>query len=486
MQSVAEALPQINQVIAQGPYAATWDSLRGYSAPRWYEEAKFGIFIHWGVYSVPAFGNEWYPRAMYEVGHDYYEHHRATYGPQDRFGYKDFVPQLTGARFDAAEWLDLFKASGARYVVPVAEHHDGFAMYDCGFSEWNALRMGPKRDVIGELAAATRQAGLVFGLSSHRAEHAWFFDGGRTFPSDVQDPRYASFYGPAQPAPANLHDLTERPPTQAFLDEWLARTCELVDKYQPQLVWFDWWIQQLAFKPYLQRFGAYLYNRAAQWGQGVALNYKYDAFAPGTAIFDVERGQLRGIQPMLWQTDTAVSRTSWGYVEGQQYKPVAELIGDLVDIVSKHGALLLNIGPRPDGSIPEPEQAILREIGRWLARNGDAIYGASPWAIFGEGPTDIGEGAFTDNVAKGYSSADIRFTCKDDLLYATVLAWPEDGRVTIAAMREGSPYYPGKPRHVQLLGDTTPVRWTRDAKELTVDLRGHVPTAYALVLTFNP
>ncbi len=184
--------------------------------------------------------------------------------------------------------------------MPVAEHHDGFALYDCAYSTWNAATMGPKRDLIGDLAEAVRRQWLVFGLSSHRAEHWWFFNGGMAFDADVQDARYADLYGPAQ--------SESLPPNEAFLDDWLARTCELVDKYRPQLVWFDWWIEQPIFQPYLQRFAAYYYNRGADWQRGVTINYKHDAYPEGTAVFDVERGQLDDIRPRFWQTDTAVAK----------------------------------------------------------------------------------------------------------------------------------------------------------------------------------
>ena len=262
-------------------FEPTWESLQQYQVPDWYQNGKFGIFIHWGVYSVPAFGNEWYPRNMYLEGSPEFEHHVKTYGPQVKFGYKDFIPQLTGEKFDAEQWAQLFKEAGARFVVPVAEHHDGFAMYDCSFSDWTAVKMGPRRDIVGELAAAVRKHDLTFGVSSHRAEHWWFFDGGRRFDSDVQDPAYESFYGPAQPAasvsftdPAwESRDWQPRPHAK-FLEDWLARTCELVDKYQPQIVWFDWWIVQHIFEPYLQRFAAHFYNRTANWGGGV-INYKH-------------------------------------------------------------------------------------------------------------------------------------------------------------------------------------------------------------------
>ena len=184
-------------------------------------------------------------------------------------------------------------------------------------------------------------------------------------------------------------------PDAAFLDDWLARTCELVDNYRPEIVWFDWWIQHIAFDPSLRKFAAYYYNRAAQWDRGVAINYKNDAFPEGAAVFDVERGNS-GIRSLFWQTDTSVSKISWGYVKNHDYKSATSLIHDLVDIVSKNGALLLNIGPRPDGTIPEPEQKLLGEIGEWLSVDGEAIYGTRPWHIFGEGPTEIVEGAFND------------------------------------------------------------------------------------------
>lgn len=473
MTNVAEALCGIERGIAAGPFRAGWGSLRGYRVPDWYVDGKYGIFIHWGLYAVPAFGNEWYPRNMYQQGTPEYEHHVATYGPQAQFGYKDFISQFTAERYDPASWAELFRRSGARFVVPVAEHHDGFAMYDSGFSDWCATRMGPRRDLIGELAEAVRGEGLVFGLSSHRAEHWWFMDGGRQFDSDVQDDRYADFYGPAEPR--------DTPPDAWWMDDWLARTCELVDKYRPQLVWFDWWIEQAVFKPYLQKFAAYYYNRGAEWGQGVAINYKNDAYPEGTAVYDVERGQLAEIRPHFWQTDTSVSRNSWGYVQQQDYKTATSIIHDLIDIVSKNGALLLNIGPRPDGTIPEAEVEILLEIGRWLEMNGEAVYGTRPWRVYGEGPTQIVEGSFSDTKRADFTVEDWRFTQRGDTLYATLLAWPADGRATIRALAEGSEWVERPIGKVELVGGGA-VDWTRTAEGLTVDLTVEPPCGHAWVL----
>ena len=475
---VRAAQAEIDLRIAAGPFAPRWDSLAAYQAPAWYQDGKFGIFIHWGVYAVPAFGNEWYPRKMYLPETDEYAHHRATFGPQDRFGYKDFVPQFTAEHFDADHWAGLFRRAGAQFVVPVAEHHDGFAMYDCGFSDWTAVKTGPKRDLIGELAEAVRRQWLVFGVSSHRAEHWWFFDGGMRGASDVQDPRFAALYGPARPQ--------HLPPNEQFLEDWLLRTCELVDRYRPQLVWFDWWIEQPAFAPYLQRFAAYYYNRGTEWGRGVAINYKHAAFPDGTAVFDVERGQLTDIRTAFWQTDTAISKNSWGYVAEQDYKTAGDLVGDLVDIVSKNGSLLLNIGPRADGTIPEPERDILLEIGRWLGVNGEAIYGTRPWRVYGEGPTEVVGGSFADTKRPPFTSQDIRFTTRGDTLYTTILAWPERRTATIASLASGSALFQRNIAQVELLGAADPVAWTRDRDGLNVTLPPAPPSEHAVVLKITP
>ena len=472
MSKLDKALKSIDATVENGPFAASWDSLQEYEIPKWYLDAKFGIFIHWGVYCVPAFGNEWYPRQMYQRGTPHYQHHVDTYGPHTEFGYKDFIAMLTAEKFDASEWAELFADAGAKFIVPVAEHHDGFAMYDCSFSDWTATKMGPKRDIIGELATAVRSKQMVFGLSSHRAEHFWFFDGGKTFASDVQDPANDGLYGPAQPHPDDHHDLAANPPTPDFLDDWLARTCELVDKYQPQLVWFDWWIGNNGFVSHLQRFTSYYYNCGAAWNKGVAINYKCEAFPKGTAVFDVERGQLSEIRPEFWQTDTSVSRNSWGYVTNHDYKPVSDIVHDLVDIVSKNGALLLNIGPRADGTIPEPEVEMLLEIGRWLKVNGEAIYGTRPWHVFGEGPTKVPTGAFTDTKRQAFTQEDIRFTTKGDSLYATVLAWPE-GELTITSLADQT--IDG----VALLGYDGTLTWSSDAEGLHIRMPAQKPCDHA-------
>jgi alpha-L-fucosidase len=475
---VEEAVKKIDAVIARGPYQASWDSLVKYQVPEWYRDAKFGIFIHWGVYSVPAFDNEWYPRNMYIMGSAVFKHHVETYGPQNKFGYKDFIPMFRAEKFDPDQWAELFRNAGAKYVVPVAEHHDGFAMFDYDFTDWSAARMGPRRDVVGELAAAVRKQGLHFGASSHRAEHWWFYNGGMAFDSDVKDPRYASFYGPAQ------SEKTQ--PDKAFLDDWLVRASEIVDKYQPRVVWFDWWIEQPAFQPYLQKFAAYYYNRAAEWKQGVAINYKHKSFPEHAAVLDIERGKLDTIRPLFWQTDTSVSEKSWGYIRNDKFRTPESLVNELVDIVSKNGCLLLNVGPKPDGTIPDEVQKVLLDMGAWLNINGEAIYGTRPWKISGEGPTKEVAGSFKDTAGTPFTGEDIRFTTRGDSLYAIALAWPANGTLVIKSLASGSSLNQKQIRKVQMLGYKGKLKWSQTSDGLTIDLPARRPGNYAFAIKIAP
>ena len=335
-----EYLKLIDEVIEKGRYKADWGSLSNHKTPSWYYEAKLGIFIHWGIYSVPAYACEWYPRWMYNPGSREYEFHKEHFGDPKDFGYKDFIPMFKGEKFDANKWVDLFKKSGAKYVMPVCEHHDGFAMYASDLNRWNAAEMGPCRDVAGEIRKACEENGLAFCGSSHRAEHYFFMNMGRTIDSDVNDEEYRDFYGPAYLCAelsdtAVFHTLedvfsTAKPPEE-WLCDWLVKTCELIDKCRPLILYFDTWIQNEAFKPYLKKVCAYYYNRADEWGKEVTINYKHNAFPPTVATFDVERGALTDISPVPWQTDTAIGRKSWGYITDNEFKPSRQIICDLVD-----------------------------------------------------------------------------------------------------------------------------------------------------------
>ncbi|EMI18666.1 Glycoside hydrolase, family 29, subgroup [Rhodopirellula maiorica SM1] len=497
---VAEAIEQIDAQINEGPFAATWESLEKVEIPQWYKDAKFGIFVHWGVYSVPAFGSEWYPRQMYidtkRRGDNFYQHHIDTYGPQSKFGYKDFIPKFKAEKFDPDAWADLFQQAGAKYVVPVAEHHDGFPMYDCGFTEWDATEMGPKRDIIGELGSAIRSRGLRLGLSSHRAFNWKYYVRRPNF--DNADPKYAGLYGRPMPFlfKDDAADYQSRfePQDEQFKEDWLARTCEIVDKYNPDLIWFDFGItanqdthySDNHYSAYLQRFAAYYYNVTSdREGPLGIINYKWQAFPEGAAVLDLERSKMDAIRVPFWQTDTAISSSSWGYTENQKYKSAGRLVDDLVDIVSKNGCLLLNVGPRADGTIPEKDREILLSIGDWLRVNGEAIYGTTYWKTYGEGPTKTTTGHLAEHKDQPFTSQDIRFTRKGESLFAILLDWPESGRVSIKSLADQAGNESVEVRSIKLLGSQSAIGWQRDAQGLHVDLPASKPCEFAYVLKIN-
>jgi alpha-L-fucosidase len=459
-------------ITAQERFQPTWESLKNYQCPEWFKDAKFGIFIHWGVYSVPGFSNEWYPRNMYLKDTPEFKHHIEKYGPQNKFGYKEFIPMFKAEKFNADEWVNLFKKAGAKYVVPVAEHHDGFAMYKTALSKWNAFEMGPKRDIIGELAAASRKQGMIFGISSHRIEHWWFMNGGKKFDSDVIDPKYADFYGPAREE--------NETPSPEYMNDWLLRNTELINNYQPQLFWFDWWIEQPAMDPYRKSLASYYYNKGIEWNKGVVINYKNTSFPDGTAVYDIERGNSKATRKYPWQTDTSIGKHSWGYADGEENKTPNELIDALIDIVSKNGNMLLNIGPKPDGTITQEQQDVLLAIGKWLDINGEAIYGTRPWKISGEGPTENLDESIQFNEQKftGYVAKDLRFTVKGNNLFLFVLDVPTE---TINSTLLSTLSKNGKVKSIELVGSSEKVVWTQKDKTLQIQPSKSYPTGMAVV-----
>jgi alpha-L-fucosidase len=372
--------------------------------------------------------------------------------------------------------------------MPVAEHHDGFAMYDTDYNRWNAARMGPCRDIVSELAESVRERGMHFALSSHREEHCWFFNSGMTIPSDVQDDAFRDLYGPCLTRSVKEDDaMKDEVLDDEWLSDWLVRTCELVDKFKPEVVFFDWWIEEACYAKHLLKFAAYYYNRCHEWGIQGAINYKNEAMPQFAGIFDVERGQLSGIRPLFWQTDTSVAYNSWSYVEGMQYRSPASIIHDFIDIVSKNGALLLNIGPRADGTIPDEQQHLLRELGAWLKVNGEAIRGTNPWKIFGEGPTEVKEGMFAESNRQDFTAEDIRFTTKAGNIYAHVLSWPESGTLTIKNFYENRRFCPLGIHQVEMLGRDGALEFSRDLEGMHVILpQGERPCRHAWVLKLTP
>lgn len=467
------SLEEIQRVANQGPFYPDWNSLATYQVPQWFQEAKFGIFIHWGLYSIPAFGSEWYSRNMYIQGTAEFDHHINTYGPHKGFGYKDFIPLFTAENFRADEWVRIFQEAGAQYIFPVAEHHDGFQLYSSQLSPFNSVEMGPKRDILQELSQETQKTPLHFCTSSHRAEHHFFFSHGKDFDSDVKgEVGREELYWPAMPEPEHHSLFTKHYPSKEFLDDWLLRTCELIRDYQPEILYFDWWIQHAAFKEHLKLFAAYYYNLGVSTGKPTSICYKHDAMAFGSGIIEMERGGFAEIQPFTWQTDTAIARNSWGYTEQLDYKSAKEIIHTLIDVVSKNGNLLLNIGPKGDGSIPKKDQEILRKIGDWLQINGQAIYGSRAWRQFGEGPTQPASGPFSDGNCIEYTSQDYRFTVKGGAIYAFLMEPFSEQQVLIQALADEREnpvsHFHGIIEKVSLLGDERSLEWKQTPQGLSV------------------
>lgn len=448
-------------------FKPNWENIaENYQFPQWFKDAKFGIFIHWGLFSVPSYGSEWYPLNMYTKGSDAYNHHIKTFGPHTEFGYKDFIPLFKAENFDADQWVDVVLASGAKYIVPVAEHHDGFALYDSQVNPWNSVEMGPKKDFIQLLKDASQRKGLIFGLSSHRLENDWFFNGGLEFPSDVQDSTI-TLYGRR----AQREDYTPE-----IAKAWLEHTYELVDKYQPELIWFDWTVNHPEVVPYFNKFLAYYYNNALDWDKQVVVNTK-EGYPTNVQVWDVERGKSGNLMQYPWQTDTSVGKRAWGYIEGEDYKTSEQIVHDLVDIVSKNGNLLLNIGPKPDGTIPDEQKEVLYGIGNWLKINGEGIYDTSPWIKYGEGSTTGTKGSFTDNQATPYTTEDIRFTTKGNNLYVTVLSWG-DNDILVRSL-EPKVIENSKLLGVEMLGSNEVIEWLETQEGLKLKFPKAKPCEYA-------
>ncbi len=474
LEVVQAAVAAIKTPLPPGPFQPTWESLQAnYQVPQWFVGAKFGLFMHWGLYSVPAHHNEWYEKHMYAADRQWHAEH---FGPQDKFGYKDFIPQFTCEKFDADAWAELFKQSGARFVIPTAQHHDGFSLWDSDVNPVNAKKMGPKRDLIGELGVAVRKQGLKFGVSNHGIENFQFInpapelaDQLKSEQADLYDPQWADFYHVADRSEAAC---------EKFLEDWYARNVELIDKYQPDMLWFDNGVDIRYLDPLKLRIAAYYYNRAHEWGKEVSLSTKKAAYAPTGkntetigSIIDFEKIGARspaGIRTGVWQVDEPIGST-WGYTSNMRVSGPAPIISKLADTVSKNGTLLLNLSPKADGTFAPEIHTTLLAIGEWLRVNGEAIYDTHNWVTFGEGG---GRGAKGEN---------IRFTVKGDALFAIMIGnWPA-GEVTITSLNAGGPI-DGEVQTVQLLGSTGNCEFTRDGTGLKVKLPAMAPGKYAYTL----
>jgi alpha-L-fucosidase len=481
---------QQQQSMAQEKYEPTWESLKKHETPQWLRDAKFGIYTHWGIYCYTATrGNAtWNSFAAYQrpesnQAKDFYE----KYGEvTTEFGYKDLIPKFTAEKFNAEEWADLFAKSGARFAGPVAEHHDGFAMWDTKYSDWNAAKMGPKRDVVGELEKAIKAKGMKYVTAFHHAA-SWFFFPTWDKTKDSSNPEYSGLYGP-------IHEKGAVP-TKEFLDEWYGKLVEVVDKYDPDFIWFDF-AMDIIREDYVKNFVAYYYNKAAERNKDVVISYKHHDLPPGVGLYDLELGQEPELTHYDWITDTSIDdQGAWGYIPNLNYKPVNRLVDNLVDRVSKNGYLLMNIGPKWDGTIPEGAQKGLLGMGKWLEVNGEAIYGTTSWVKSGEGPTGVAIGEAGDAMFNEsdivYSAEDIRFTVKGDVLYAIALDWPGE-EILIKSLvpaaedaeeeeeYDGYYLYPGEIKSVTMLGDGKELEWDLvKGKGLTIKAPKQKPCEHA-------
>ena len=409
-------------------YEPTWESLTKHAVPEWFKDAKFGIYTHWGPVTVGAEdgpgGVQWYGRNMYVPNSPTFEYHRKRFGDQHKVGYKDIVPLFKAEKFDAEVWAELFAAAGAKFAGPVAIHHDNFAMWDSALTEWDSMDKSPKRDFTAELEKAIRKRGMKFIATFHHA-FAWrYFEPALKF--DAADGKYAGLYcQPREPG---------SPPSKKYMDKWLGMVNEVVDKYKPDLTWFDFGLSSVITPEYQRRMFADYYNWAAKHGRKVSVAHKHRDIHQHTGILDFERGREDRLTPYPWLTDTSVG--PWFHQKSSRFKTVNELVDVLVDIVSKNGCMLLNVGPQADGAIPDRGKNILHGIGAWLKVNGEAIYDTRPWQTFGEGPTLNTGGGFSENKDKPYTSQDIRFTQSKDgkTLYVITLGWPER-EMTIRSMK---------------------------------------------------
>jgi alpha-L-fucosidase len=434
-------------------YEPEWKSLaRHKQAPEWFRDAKFGIYFHWGPYAVPAFGNEHYPRTMY--GHvsgkppkpkkaatkgigfqTYREHefHIRTYGQPKDFEYHNLFPLFTAQSFNAEEWADLFFLAGAKFAGPVAMHHDGFAMWDSAVTPWNSLAIGPRRDVVGEMARAIRKRQMKFITTFHHAKvgraaeadpdkHRWHYLGRQKYlerevPEKAisDDKRLEKLYGTM--------------PWPEFLTMWKALLSEVIQHYEPDLIWFDSWLDRI---PEISRneFLAEYFNAAKDWNKDVVVTYKQEDLPADVGVVDYEKGRLDDLTNYAWLTDDTISAGpwtttgSWSYTEELDIKSAKVLLHTLIDIVSKNGNLLLNISPTADGTIPNEQRESLLGMGTWLRANGEAIYGTRPFRTYGEGPKRLTSSGHFVEMSGEYTSENIRFTQKGTTVFAIQLGWP--------------------------------------------------------------
>ncbi len=513
-------------VISSGPFKANWDSLSAYNTPEWFRDAKFGIWAHWGPQCQPEYG-DWYAREMYMQGSRQYKYHLEKYGHPSKFGFKDVINEWKAEQWRPDDLIALYKKAGARYFMALANHHDNFDLYKSRYQKnWNSTKIGPGKDLISGWEAAARKHDLYFGVSLHAA-HTWsWMETARRFDKDGPyagisydgiltkadgkgkwweglDPQ--ELYAQNHPLSDNSHDngMIHRQwnwgngvamPSKEYCEKFYNRTIDLIDSYNPDLIYFDdtalplWPVSDVGL-----RIASYFYNRSVKRNgkvDVVIFGKILDELQRKCLVWDIERGQSNSIEPLPWQTDTCIG--SWHYdraiYDNKQYKSARTVIHTLSDVVSKNGNLLLNVPVRGNGSIDELEQAIVEEIGEWMAVNSEAIYGTRPWTVFGEGPAmessaPLSAQGFNEGKGRPFGPSDIRFTTKNNAVYAIVLGWPENGKINIESMKLGNKNLDKSIQAVEIPGTGASLSFLQNDGGLVVNLPESRPKySYAFTL----
>jgi alpha-L-fucosidase len=520
-----------NRPIARGPFEPTWQSLAdGYRCPEWFRDAKFGIWAHWSAQCVPEQG-DWYARQMYIEGHRHCEFHKQNYGHPSQFGFMDITNRWKAEKWQPESLIALYKRAGAKYFFALANHHDNFDTYDSKHHPWNSVKVGPKRDIVGDWAKAVREAGLRFGVTNH-SSRAWQWlqpaygydtEGARVgvrydaFTLTAADGRgtwwegldpQALYTGRNAVMPEGLSSIAEAndwharndrawvgqppPANSTYTDKWFLRCQDLVDRYYPDVLYFD--DTELPLGQAGLDIAAHYYNGAIRKSGtlDVVLNAKKMYSRHRRALVeDIERGVATEIRPDPWQTDTCIG--NWHYdrsvFENHRYKTVAQVVHMLIDVVSKNGNLMLNVPMRADGTLDADEIDFLASLAAWIAINGEGIYATRPWTRYGEGPSTTeapqpGQfGGASDVRRTPYTSDDVRFTRSNEALYAFVLAWPENGKITLRSLALEAAASTTV-RNVELLG-VGPVRFSRGSGGLEVQLPEKRPCDHAFGLKIS-
>jgi len=486
--------------ITEGPYQASKESFKQYQCPEWFKDAKFGIWSHWGPQAVPRMG-DWYARNMY-IQYDKLYHsnqltgkpspdytdHLNRYGHPSKQGYKDIIPLWKAEKFNPEYLMSLYKKAGAKYFVSMGTHHDNFFLWKSKIHRWNAVDMGPHKDIVGLWQQAAKKQGLRFGVSEHLgASYSWFQTSHGAdstgslagVPYDGNDPAFQDLYhkkitltGKGWLTVSDKGWLTSDPQNQR---EWYNSIKELVDNYHPDLLYSD---SYFPFGDVGNAMLANFYNDNLKSNKGkMQAVYNCKEEMENRWVLDIERGVTDKISPFPWQTDTSIG--DWFYRTGQKYKSVSEIIQMLVDIVSKNGNLLINIVQTPEGDIEPDMVKTLEGIGEWTSANGEGIYGSRPWKIYGEGPSTTPErqekggfGGLKD--LRKYEATDIRFTTKDGKLFVFLLQPPTED-IKVVALGNATKMEPRNISSITLLGSKEKVKWSRNNDELVITKPSKLP-----------